>query len=1750
MSSQDVELYNPDGTPSGYLVSGASHRPNPPVEHDVFDETRAVVGLDVPGVGLIGVVMTGPSSVDVYFEGTSEGDANDDDGDWLDEVTTEMKTLELHGFHPDLGDVYLRLRPGALTVGQIEELVNNLPGRLDVDPFAPGNAESFFDVFFEVEIGGSRYHNRTAARMEGIITNKPPGPGDEYVKTQVPIELFDENGEPTGWFVTEASHVPNQPVACEQSDPVICDGVCTNPAEVCTPDPGGGPCFCYLPPVPCEQSDPVVCDGVCTNPDEVCTPDPGGGPCSCEPVTCALSEFPACLGVCPPDTHCEAIPESSVILPSPDLPPESDPSDCDQIVSQYEGVDVHAMFPGGIDFSDPKHKCFQNVERMDDGNGNEIETFDSTLEGLVDMGGGPVPVALTGPVTVVALGKTGNTTGTFSTEIISMSLTGDVGGVPIEIRESPSLASTGQTTITDLGGGLYQVDSFFDVFTELSVDGGPFDPQTDGPGRMVLVPVNQGVCECVADEVPCDQSDPATCDGVCPNLDEVCTPDPLGGPCFCYLPPVPCDQSDPAICDGVCPNPDEVCTPDPEGGPCSCQPVPCDQSAYPSCAGECPSGTVCTPNTVTGVCTCEPVACELSEFPACLGVCPPDTHCEAIPESGVVLPSPDLPPESDPSDCEQIVSQYEGDGVHAMFPGGIDFSDPKHKCFQNVLREAVGDDEMETFDSTLEGLVDIGGGPVPVTLTGPVQVVAFDKAGNTTGTFSTEIISMSLTGNVGTVLIEIRESPSLASTGETTITDLGGGLHQIDSFFDVFTELSVDGGPFDPQTDGPGRVVLVTLDQGVCECVSDEVPCDQSDPAICDGVCTNPAEVCTPDPDGGPCSCQPVACEQSDPAVCDGVCPNADEVCTPDSDGGPCSCQPVTCALSEFPACLGVCPPDTHCEAIPESGVVLPSPDLPPESDPTDCAQIVSQYAGVGVHAMFPGGIDFSDPKHKCFQNVQREAVGDDEIETFDSIVEGLVDIGGGPVPVTLTGPVEVVVFGKTGNTTGTFQTEIISMSLMGDVGGLTMLIRESPSLASTGQTTITDLGGGLYQIDSFFDVFTELSTGGPFDPQTDGPGRVVLVSVDQGVCECVPDPTGACCLLGDATCIITTQAQCEDPVMGGVYQGDGTVCLGMEACCDAAGVCYMADALCCLANGNTPQGPGTVCTAPEACCFPDNTCRMLDPLCCDDEGGVPQGAGSVCLGIQACCDPGGQCYMADAACCLANGDMPGGPGSICLGMEACCDAAGVCYMADAACCLANGNTPQGPGTVCTAPEACCFPDSTCRMLDPLCCDDEGGVPQGAGSVCLGIEACCDAAGVCYMADAACCLANGNTPQGPGTVCTAPEACCFPDNTCRMLDPLCCDDEGGVPQGAGSQCLGMEACCDAADVCYMADRACCLANGNTPKGPGTDCTDPNVCGPPFNPPDLPTDPTHQVRKNRYISVNPKTNPTVDSVLKVEVAQMKRCQNAPTRGCETDSDCDSVCDDSAGAPPHYTLKCPPANCALTVPPSVCVWSGPCVDLAPTFAPPLTWVVQQPQQDPTGGCKKPGCPPYAPGETNCCTDEDWMAYLGPTVPPLTGGYTSWSDVWADLPLGLLHITDCGIVPVVTYAVYACDPDDVNECSTPLMVGTQRFPVNDRPIAFHLYADVCGGTQLPGPTVLPPDGYVSVKDLLVEQLTLINYGSTNLPQMHPTWADMHGSGTGIPPNYNLSVSDLSAVYVFSLVNGYPYVNTQGGLDPQDCP
>lgn len=81
---------------------------------------------------------------------------------------------------------------------------------------------------------------------------------------------------------------------------------------------------------------------------------------------------------------------------------------------------------------------------------------------------------------------TGTGGGTFDTEMLAMSLTGQIPGGPnVHIRESPTRPSLGRIVVSDLPTGQFHIDSFFDVFTEISLDGGPYLP-AGGSTRLVL----------------------------------------------------------------------------------------------------------------------------------------------------------------------------------------------------------------------------------------------------------------------------------------------------------------------------------------------------------------------------------------------------------------------------------------------------------------------------------------------------------------------------------------------------------------------------------------------------------------------------------------------------------------------------------------------------------------------------------------------------------------------------------------------------------------------------------------------------------------------------------------------------------------------------------------------------------------------------------------------------------------------------------------------------------------------------------------------------------------------------------------------------------------------------------------------------------------------------------------------------------------------------------------------------------------
>ena len=178
-------------------------------------------------------------------------------------------------------------------------------------------------------------------------------------------------------------------------------------------------------------------------------------------------------------------------------------------------------------------------------------------------------------------------------------------------------------------------------------------------------------------------------------------------------------------------------------------------------------------------------------------VCPPQAHAD------VVVPDPSLPP---------VAGWYEGDPLSQVADyTTAQATEIRMSNFRNIVRSNVGADELLNFDVTLTAMASMGGSPgMPVSFDGPLEVLVFGKAGLTTGDFVAEIVSANCTGSIGLLTGIIRENPTFASMGHIGITDIGGGLFNIDSFFDIFTELSVDGGQsFSPDTNGPHHMVLV-----------------------------------------------------------------------------------------------------------------------------------------------------------------------------------------------------------------------------------------------------------------------------------------------------------------------------------------------------------------------------------------------------------------------------------------------------------------------------------------------------------------------------------------------------------------------------------------------------------------------------------------------------------------------------------------------------------------------------------------------------------------------------------------------------------------------------------------------------------------------------------------------------------------------------------------------------------------------------
>lgn len=115
-------------------------------------------------------------------------------------------------------------------------------------------------------------------------------------------------------------------------------------------------------------------------------------------------------------------------------------------------------------------------------------TFSTALSDLVT--GAPLgTITLSGTFEQLVEGRTTPTeTGDFPTELLDLDFSGPVLGHTLTVRLDASHSSTGETSVQPAGSNEFRIDSFFDVFVDLSLDTNPPLSTTRGPLTLTLVP--------------------------------------------------------------------------------------------------------------------------------------------------------------------------------------------------------------------------------------------------------------------------------------------------------------------------------------------------------------------------------------------------------------------------------------------------------------------------------------------------------------------------------------------------------------------------------------------------------------------------------------------------------------------------------------------------------------------------------------------------------------------------------------------------------------------------------------------------------------------------------------------------------------------------------------------------------------------------------------------------------------------------------------------------------------------------------------------------------------------------------------------------------------------------------------------------------------------------------------------------------------------------------------------------------------
>ena len=426
------------------------------------------------------------------------------------------------------------------------------------------------------------------------------------------------------------------------------------------------------------------------------------------------------------------------------------------------------------------------------------------------------------------------------------------------------------------------------------------------------------------------------------------------------------------------------------------------------------------------------------------------------------FPTPNLPP---------LCGQYADNSPQfAFYASGIVLKNVVVRSFPSSFSlPPVGGSDTHIYTATADMMMSTDGGMTFTPITAPAMVSVYTAWNQTDGTtlyYNTEMLQLDIFGGSLGSGVMIRESPTRASTGRLSQHLTGDGKYDTESFFDVYTEITTDSGAtWQPTFIGPATVVLMAYPLNI--------------------ICPPNITVDTTDPSGAVVNYV---------VTVTGGCPPITIVCNPPSGSVfPVGTTIVNCVATDICGQVATCSFTVTVNLL-QTPHFFTTNLLPP-------ANGMYNTPGGQWFALYADGIIVGNWSNHQFSAgiVPPPPGGLPVTHSFNSQAEFEISLDGGltfqPVTADVANTIQISYSGSSGGE-DIYQIQVTQMNVSG--GGLPagIMIRESPTLASMGQARIRPVTGG-YQISSFFDIFTEISTDGGMTWSPSGSSGYVELSVD-----------------------------------------------------------------------------------------------------------------------------------------------------------------------------------------------------------------------------------------------------------------------------------------------------------------------------------------------------------------------------------------------------------------------------------------------------------------------------------------------------------------------------------------------------------------------------------------------------------------------------------------------------------------------------